>query len=108
MSHLPEKGEAIAAAEVLNRRLHSVGDDEDRFVAEVNVRTGDVRGDESPMRATYGDLFDIAELAGVAVVPVHSFIEDIAAGVDPQAAMLSLYLLAAAHGCLMERARWSR
>lgn len=107
MSRLPEKGEATAAAEALERRLHAIGDGEN-FVAEVNVNTDDMRGEGPAVRAAYGDLFVIGEMAQAAEIPVNNFIYDIATGTMPDVALRSMYLLAVAHGVLMERARWER
>lgn len=110
MSRLPEPGEAHAAMEALDKRLHSVGDTGDIFFVGVNTQTGSMEGGgEGPVRATYGDLFDIAETADCAQAAVTHFIVDIATGrADPETAMRSMYLLAVAHGVMMERARWGK
>jgi hypothetical protein len=99
----------MAALEALDKRLHSVGETGDIFFVGVNTKTGTMDGEDGPVRATYGDLFDIAETAECAQSAVTHFIVDIATGrADPETAMRSLYMLAVAHGCLMERKRWER
>lgn len=109
MSRLPEKGEAKAAVEILIARLSAVTEtDEDVMVAEVNPESGEIRGEEGAVRGVFGDLFDIGEMAACAEPAVQKFIGDIAFGVAPDAALRSMYMLAAAHGTLMERARWER
>lgn len=109
MSRLPEPGEVQAAADTLNDRLQAsrLADDEVAFV-QVNTKTGAMTGAADVLRGTYGDLFDIGEMGEVAVAPVRAFIRDVAEGMDPEVALLSMYLLAVAHGVLMERARWER
>lgn len=99
-----KSGEAKAAADVLRDRLDAAAGGE-VFVAEVNVNTGAMRGEDFAFRSVYGDLFDVAEVAHVAEAPVMAFFMDIAGGVDPTIALRSMYLLAAAHGVLIERAR---
>jgi hypothetical protein len=107
--HYPEKGEALAAAEALDARLRATAPaDGGIVVAEVNRRSGEIRGEEAAMRGAYGDLFDIGELADLAEGPVQAFIADIAFGTAPDAALRSMFLMAVAHGVLMERARWQR
>lgn len=112
MSRLPEPGEARAAAEVLGARIEAVTGDDHKY-AQIHRDTGEVldygeTGGESAVRGAYGDLFDLHEMAVVAEGPVNAFIADIATGAEPDVAMRSMYLLAVAHGCLMERARWQR
>lgn len=107
MSHLPEKGDARRAAEVLDARLRATApSDGGMATASVNVRTGAITGDDLPLRAAYSDLFDIAEVAEIAEPVVYAFIADIAAGIPPDQAMRSMWVLAVAQGVLMERARW--
>jgi len=109
MNPRPEKGDARAACDILIARLSAVTESDDDIVtAEVNPRSGEIRGGEDAVRGVYGDLFDIGEMAAVAESPVQKFIEDIAFGVAPDAALRSMYMLAVAHGVLMERARWQR
>lgn len=108
MSHLPEKGEAERAAQVLNERLMATGHAGDVNVVEVNTKTGTVRGASNQVLGAYGDLLDVPEVALVSEGPVLQFIGDIANGVDPEIALRSLFILATAYGVLMERARWSR
>lgn len=97
-------GEVKAAADVLRDRLDAAAGGE-TFVAEVNINSGDMRGEDFAFRSVYGDLFDVAEVAKVSQAPVTAFIIDIAGGVDPDIALRSMYLLAVAHGVLLERAR---
>jgi hypothetical protein len=105
----PEKGEARAAADKLRDRFHSLTPEGvDHTTAEVNPSTGEWRGDQFAMLAMYGDLFDIGEVAEIAQTPVYKFILDIASGIAPETALRSMYLLAAAHGVLIERGRWER
>jgi hypothetical protein len=103
----PEKGEARAAAEALDARLRAVAGDDIRD-AEVNVCSGEMRGDETAVRGVYGDLFDVGDVAEFAEGPVHYFLADIAGGVMPDVALRSMFLLAVAQGVLMERARWAQ
>lgn len=109
MSHLPEKGEARAAADVMDARLKAAntGRTDEAFV-EMHSRTGEMRGDSHVMYAAYGDLFDVGDLVPVALAPVRKFIVDIAQGQDPESALCSMYMLAVAHGVMIERRRWER
>lgn len=107
MKH-PEKGEVYTARDVLVGRLTAVTEtDADVLMASVSRDSGEIVGEGGAVRAVYGDLFDIAEMAEAAEGPVHKFIADIAFGMAPDAALRSLYMIAVAHGVLMERARWN-
>jgi hypothetical protein len=109
VSRLPEKGDVQTGLDLLIARLTAVTESDDETVhVRVQPATGAVEGDACQVRSVYGDLFDIAELAGAAEGPVTKFIYDIASGVEPDVALRSLYMLATAHGVLMERARWQR
>lgn len=99
-----QKGEVRAAAEILRDRLDAACG-EGAFVAEVNIKSGDMRGDTFPFRGVYSDLVDVSEVIAVSQVPVDAYITDIAFGTDPDIALRSMYLLAVAHGVLIERAR---
>lgn len=108
MSSLPEKGEVRAAAEALDERLSAAGIPEDGSAsAAINVTTGEVAGDRpDAVRAVYGDLYDLAEMADVATAASEHFIIDIAVRRKPvEQALRSMYMLAAAHGVMLERRR---
>jgi hypothetical protein len=105
---LPEKGDVQVGLDALIARLTSVTEtDEDTIHVRVSLE-GEVRGDEGAVRSVYGDLFDIPELAVAAEGPVVKFIRDIAFGEAPDVALRSMYMLAVAHGVLIERARWRK
>ena len=109
MSRLPEPGEVLAARDVLIARLEAVTEtDDDILSVKVNPDSGEIVGEALAVRSVYGDLFDIPEMAEAAEGPVQKFIHDIAFGQAPDAALRSMYLIAVAHGVLIERARWSR
>jgi hypothetical protein len=99
-----KKGEVRAAANVLRDRLDAACGDE-AFVAEVNIKSGDMRGDSFPFLGVYSDLVDVGEVIAVSQGPVNAYITDIALGTEPDIALRSMYLLAVAHGVLIERAR---
>jgi hypothetical protein len=111
----PEKGEALAAAETLNARMEAsvqfeAGESFDIGMILVDRRTGETGNNpEFSVHAIYGDLFDVGEMLATSAGVTEMFIADIATGRrDVMSAMLSLYLMAAGHGVLLERARWEK
>lgn len=113
MSHLPEPGEAKAAAETFTRRVQAMTDGGDAMYTgpiSVKVQTGEMGGDVDPLRKAYGDLFDPGEVLaeGGVDLALRTIVDIGVHGHDPIAGMLSAYMQGVALGVLMERARWER
>lgn len=114
MVKLPEPGEAWAAGRILNERMIAVaGADGTQTVdladASVNRDTGEIVHNDDPigLGGVYGDLFLVGEVVAVSADLIEMFIGDMAIGRrDVMSVMVSLYLMGAGHGALMERARW--
>jgi hypothetical protein len=111
----PEKGEADAAAKVMDARMRAVAGEPDTVtfnIAQANIsrQTGEVSStDNMALGAVYGDLVDVGEVVLMCEPVVSAFLVDIATGRrDPVSAMVSLYLQATGVGVLVERARWQR
>ena len=115
MSRLPEKGEVNVAAEAMNARMRAAaeniteGETFDVGLVSVNRKTRDTNDMEFGIRGVYGDLFDVGEMIASAAGLIEMFIADIATGRrDVMSACVSMYLMAAGQGVLIERGRWER
>jgi hypothetical protein len=112
VSRLPQRGDAVRAAEALNARVNAaVGGSEDRPLVvtgetHINMRDGSLSGEGAESyRRVYGDLMDVAEVTGACGLSLaeHHMPSILATG-DP----LPLILQCVAFGVLMERLRWER
>lgn len=116
MSRLPQPGDAVKAARVLNERTNAaVGierGDEMVTTGPLVITPDGVTGEGlSALLAVYGDLFEVNETlndAGIARL-IGNHEQDVESGVESlPSALVAIGLQGIAFGVLMERLRWER